>query len=44
MAFAELDVRKTILVNETSLEWQKDGYQKVARACVKVKECAGITR
>ncbi|KAK3499900.1 uncharacterized protein B0T23DRAFT_435194 [Neurospora hispaniola] len=43
VAFTELDVRKTILVNETSREWQKDGYQKVAKACVKVKECAGIT-
>ncbi|KAK3351570.1 glycoside hydrolase superfamily [Neurospora tetraspora] len=43
VAFTELDVRITIPVNETSLEWQKDGYQKVARACVKVKECVGIT-
>jgi endo-1,4-beta-xylanase len=43
VAFTELDVRIKTPVNETKLEWQKECYQKVVTACVKVKACVGIT-
>ncbi|KAM7218198.1 Glycoside hydrolase superfamily [Rhypophila decipiens] len=43
VAFTELDVRITDPANETSLEWQKDSYVQVAKACAKVKGCVGIT-
>jgi len=43
VAFTELDVRITDPVNATSLEWQKDSYIQVAKACAAVKGCVGIT-
>lgn len=44
VAFTELDVRiKTPGVNETKLAWQADSYAAVAEACVRVKQCVGIT-
>ncbi|KAH6840800.1 glycoside hydrolase superfamily [Chaetomium sp. MPI-CAGE-AT-0009] len=43
VAFTELDVRIKMPVNDTKLEWQKECYQKVVTACVKVKACVGIT-
>ena len=43
VSFTELDVRITMPPNETSLDWQRDCYEKVVRACVEVKECVGIT-
>ncbi|KAM7199202.1 Glycoside hydrolase superfamily [Naviculisporaceae sp. PSN 640] len=43
VAFTELDVRITDPANATSLEWQKDSYIQVAKACARVKGCVGIT-
>ncbi|KAK0720821.1 glycoside hydrolase superfamily [Lasiosphaeris hirsuta] len=46
IAFTELDVRIKVPVtpkNETKLAWQKESYQFVAEACVRVKACVGIT-
>lgn len=43
VAFTELDVRIKTPVNETKLEWQKECYQKVVGACVRVRKCVGIT-
>ena len=43
VAFTELDVRIKTPANETKLAWQKESYQFVAEACVRVKQCVGIT-
>lgn len=43
VAFTELDVRIKMPVDAAKLEMQKEGYQKVVAACVKVKACVGIT-
>ncbi|KAK5654893.1 hypothetical protein OQA88_6931 [Cercophora sp. LCS_1] len=43
VAFTELDVRVKVPVNESKLAWQKESYEFVAEACVRVKECVGIT-
>jgi endo-1,4-beta-xylanase len=43
VAFTELDVRIELPVDEEKLRWQKECYQKVVAACVKVKQCVGIT-
>ncbi|AEO63459.1 c43a5859-af78-48c3-99ed-df7672ee5c76 [Thermothielavioides terrestris] len=43
VAFTELDVRIELPVNETNLAWQKEAYQDVVTACVKVEQCVGIT-
>ncbi|KAK1760532.1 glycoside hydrolase [Echria macrotheca] len=43
VAFTELDVRIVAPTNATSLAWQTESYQFVTEACVRVKECVGIT-
>jgi len=43
VAFTELDVRIKVPVNESKLAWQKESYQFVAEACVRVPACVGIT-
>ncbi|KAL2262936.1 hypothetical protein VTK26DRAFT_8926 [Humicola hyalothermophila] len=43
VAFTELDVRIKLPVDEQKLRWQKECYQKVVSACVRVRQCVGIT-
>ncbi|KAL2268707.1 hypothetical protein VTJ83DRAFT_3553 [Remersonia thermophila] len=43
VAFTELDVRIKLPVDEQKLQWQKECYQKVVEACVRVEACVGIT-
>jgi endo-1,4-beta-xylanase len=43
VAYTELDVRIKTPVDDAKLELQKECYQKVVTACVKVKACVGIT-
>ncbi|KAK3377957.1 glycoside hydrolase superfamily [Podospora didyma] len=43
VAFTELDVRIKMPVDAEKLAMQADSYKAVATACVKVKECVGIT-
>jgi Beta-1,4-xylanase len=43
VAITELDVRIKLPIDEQKLQWQKEAYQKVVEACVKVRKCIGIT-
>ncbi|RYO98088.1 hypothetical protein DL764_007189 [Monosporascus ibericus] len=43
VAVTELDVRIQLPVNETSLAWQAEAYKNTAIACMRVRECVGIT-
>ena len=43
VAVTELDVRINLPADEQKLQWQKEAYQKVVEACVKVRKCVGIT-